>query len=270
MTAPIRRFTVLVTGLVLALAGMAAHAFDHTHAAWTALLKRHVVLADGAKASRVDYAGLARDRPALKAYLETVSAVPPAEYAAWPRGERLAFLINAYNAYTIEKVLTRYPDLKSIRDFGRVFGNPFKDKFFTLLGKAMSLDGIEHDTIRVPGAFDDPRIHFAVNCASVGCPMLREEAFVADRLDRQLEEQTTRFLSDRSRNRWRDGALEVSRIFDWYGDDFRGKAGGEIAPFFARYATLLADAPDDQRALREGRAKVRFLEYDWTLNDARR
>ncbi len=193
---------VLNAGLALfILHASAANAFDHSHAAWTALLKKHVVLVDGGKASKVDYAAVAQDRASLKAYLDSLSKVPPAEYAAWKKPEQLAFLINAYNAFTLEKILTRYPDLKSIRDFGSIFGNPWKDKFFTLLGKPMTLDGIEQDTIRAPGAFDEPRIHFAVNCASIGCPMLREEAYVADRIDRQLEEQAERFLSDRSRNR---------------------------------------------------------------------
>jgi len=245
--------------LVFALVAPTAHAFDQTHAAWTALLGKHVVVIDGGKASKVNYAAAAQDRAALKSYLDALSKVPPGEYAGWKKPEQLAFLINAYNAFTLEKILTRYPDLKSIRDFGTVFGNPWKDKFFTLFGKPMTLDGIEQDTIRAPGAFDEPRIHFAANCASIGCPMLREEAYVADRLDRQLEEQAERFLSDRSRNRHASGTLEISKIFDWYKKDFLGK-----------YATLLADKPDDQKAVRDAKVKVKYLDYDWALNDARR
>jgi hypothetical protein len=176
----------------------------------------------------------------------------------------MAFLINAYNAYTVEKILTRYPDLKSIRDFGTVFGNPWKDRFFRLLGREASLDGIEHEMLRKPGAYDDPRVHFAVNCASIGCPMLREEAYVAARLDRQLEEQAARFLSDHSRNRFSNGRLEVSKIFDWFKEDF-----GVREKFLARFAQALADSPEAQRAVAEGRAPLSFLDYDWTLNDAR-
>ncbi|MBX9632625.1 MAG: DUF547 domain-containing protein [Burkholderiales bacterium] len=249
-----------------------ANAFDHTHVAWTTLLKKHVVLVDGGKASKLNYAAIAQDRPALKTYLDTLSKVQPTEYATWKKPEQLAFLINAYNAFTVEKILTRYPDLKSIRDFGSVFGNPWKDKFFTLLGKPMTLDGIEHETIRVPGAFDEPRIHFAVNCASIGCPMLREEAYVADRIDRQLEEQAERFLSDRSRNRWSDGNLEISKIFDWYKKDFTAGYKGitSVEQFLGKYAALLADKPDDQKAIRDGRVKVKYLDYDWALNDSKR
>jgi hypothetical protein len=95
--------------------------------------------------------------------------------------------------------LTRYPDIRSVWDFGKVFNNPFRKRFFKMFGRDYSLDMIEHDTIRARGTYDDPRIHFAVNCASVGCPMLREEAYVGERLERQLDEQTARFLSDRSR-----------------------------------------------------------------------
>ncbi len=179
----------------------AAQAFDHEHAAWTALLKKHVVLLEGGKASQARYAGFQQDRGALKSYLETLSSVTPREFDGWSKAQRMAFLINAYNAFTVEKILTRYPDIKSIWDFGKIFGNPFRDRFFTLLGRESFLDRIEHETLRKPGAYDEPRVHFAVNCASIGCPMLREEAYVAGRLDAQLEEQTRRFLSDRSRNR---------------------------------------------------------------------
>ncbi len=197
-------------------------AFDHTHAAWDALLRKHVRLINESRASQVNYKGFAQDRAALAAYLQSLSDVTPAQYASWSKAQQYAFLANAYNAFTIEKVLTRYPNLKSIRDFGTVFGNPWKDRFFTLLGKQQHLDGIEHETMRAPGAFDDPRVHVAVNCASIGCPMLWNRAFTAERLDAQLDDLMQRFMSDRSRNRYNEQAkaVELSRIFDWYGKDF--------------------------------------------------
>ena len=250
--------------------------FDHTHAAWAALLGKHLVLVDAGKASQVRYAGFQQDRAQLKQYLETLSKVSPAQFQGWSKSQQLAFLINAYNAATIEKVLMRYPNIRSIWDFGKLIGNPFKDRFIRLLGSEMSLDNIEHDTIRADGAYNDPRIHFAVNCASIGCPMLREEPYVADRLDAQLEEQTTRFLSDRSRNRFNPTmkALEVSKIFDaspWYGGDFRRGWKGYTAleAFFAKYAALLADKAEDQQLIRDHKAAIRHLDYDWTLNAAR-
>jgi len=257
--------------VLFALVGLPALAFDQTHVAWSALLRKHVVVEDGGRASKVDYAGFARDRAALREYLGSLSGVTAAEYRKWRQAERLAFLINAYNAFTVEKILTRYPDLQSIRDFGTVFGNPWKDKFFRLLDKPQNLDGIEHDLIREPGVFDEPRIHFAVNCASIGCPMLREEAYVAGRLDAQLEEQVRRFLGDRARNRYANGALEVSKIFDWYEKDFTSGYANirSVQQFLAPYAALLADRPEDQQAVREGKLPLKYLDYDWRLNAAK-
>src|SRR4029079_18021630 len=211
-----RRFGLCLAALLLVPASAAQAPFDHTHAAWNALLKKHVVLIGDGKASQVRYADFARDRAGLKTYLDTLSKVSDAEFRSWSKTQQMAFLINAYNAFTIEKILTRYPDLKSIRDFGTVFGNPWKDKFFTLLGHESYLDQVEHEMLRAKGVYNEPRVHFAVNCASIGCPMLREEAYVADRLDAQLEEQARRFLSDHSRNRYNPdkNQLEVSKIFD--------------------------------------------------------
>ena len=240
-----------------------AQTFDHSHKAWDALLKKNVVLVDGGKASQTRYAGLAKDRMALRGYLDSLSSVREENFNAWSKPQRMAFLINAYNAFTAEKVQTRYPDLKSIWDFGKLFGNPFKDEFFILLGRKFSLDRIEHETLRKPGSYDEPRVHFAVNCASIGCPMLREEAYLAERLEAQLEQQAVRFLSDATRNRYANGRLEVSRIFDWYKQDF-----GAREQYFARYARLLAADPEPQRIVAEGRAALAFLEYDWTLNDS--
>jgi hypothetical protein len=122
--------------------------FDHEHEIWDGLLKKHVVVLDGGRASQLRYAGMAQDHAALKDYLEKISAVKDAEFDRWARPLQEEFLINAYNAFTVEKVLSRYPDIKSIWDFGKLFGNPFKDRFFTLLGKKTSLDDIEHGLLR--------------------------------------------------------------------------------------------------------------------------
>jgi hypothetical protein len=274
------QFRVLLAAAAIAFSASASAAFDHTHAAWDALLKKHVKVVDGGKASQVRYADFAKDRAALRAYLAEVSKVTPAEFAAWPRPERMAFLVNAYNAYTVELILTKYPDLKSIRDLGNVvFNSPWKQKFFNLFGEPYWLDRIEHETLRKPGLYDEPRVHYAVNCASIGCPALREEAFVAPRLEAQLEEQARRFLSDRSRNRFNaaTGKLEVSEIFKWFKEDwtsgYKGLANG--APitsreqYFAKYADLLADKPEHRKLVAEGKAPLDHPSYDWSLNDAR-
>lgn len=260
-----------IATMALLLVSEFVHAFDQSHDAWVALLKRHVVIIRGDNASRVNYAGIQAVRPMLKSYLDTLSAVSQSGYQRWTKAERLAFLINAYNAFTIDLILTKYPDLHSIKDLGSFFRSPWKKRFFSLLGKKQHLDDLEHGLMRAPGAFDEPRIHFALNCASIGCPMLRNEAYTAERLDMQLEDGIRRFLSDRTRNRFdaASGTLWVSKLFDWYGEDFaQGHHGfSSLKTTFATYADLLADDPQARRRIRAGDYHIDFLEYDWRLND---
>ncbi len=248
-------------------------AFDHEHGAWTALLRKHVVVLRRGQASAVRYAGFAADRAALRAYLDALSSVAEGTFAGLGKARQQAFLINAYNAFTVELILTKYPDLQSIKDLGSLLQSPWKPKRVALLGSKVSLDDIEHGMLRQRGRFDDPRVHFAVNCASIGCPALREEAFVAERLDAQLDEQTQRFLSDRTRNRYdvKRGRLQVSKIFDWFAEDFRlGHRGVTSLPaFLARHADVLADNAADRERIRSGQVEIDFLDYDWSLNDAR-
>ena len=261
-----------ITALVVCMAATTAQAFDHAHAAWDAMLKKHVRYIEGGNASQVSYAGFMKDRAQLKAILADDQKVTRAEFDGWTKPQQQAFLINMYNGETIEKILTRYPDIKSIRDFGTVFGNPWKDKFFTLFGEPAWLDKLEHEMLRKEGVYDEPRVHVAVVCASIGCPMLRNEAFTADKLEAQLEDAFRRFLSDRKRNRYdpASGKLEVSKIFDWYGKDFEKGYKGftSLKATFARYADILADKPGDRARVREQKADVAFLDYDWGLNDA--
>ncbi len=247
--------------------------FDHSHAAWTALLKKHVKVMDGGKVSQMRYAGMAADRTALKAYLATLSDISQATFDGFSKPQQMAFLINAYNAFTVELILTRYPKLASIKDLGSFVQSPWKKKDVPLLGAQVSLDHIEHDSLRAKGRYDDPRVHFAVNCASIGCPALREEAFVPERLEAQLDEQAQRFMADRSRNRYsaeRD-KVEVSKIFDWFAEDFRSGYKGitSLNQFLGRYANALADAPADREKLKAGTVAVAYLDYDWKLNDAK-
>lgn len=247
-----------------------ALAFDNQHTTFDTLLKNHVTWDSAGVASRVDYAGFQQDWPQFKTYLAELSAVNQREFDSWSKPTRLAFLLNVYNAFTIQLILGSYPDLSSIKDLGSIFSSPWNKPFFSLFGKRISLDNLEHDIIRVPGAYDDPRIHSAVVCASIGCPGLRDEAFVGSRLDQQLEDSLRRFLSDHSRNRYnpQNKTLEVSKIFDWYSDDFSsGFRGHEsVAAFLGDYADLLAQTAEDREIVKSGKAKVTFLEYDWNLN----
>jgi hypothetical protein len=263
----------LLLALLIAAWALPAFAFDHSHKAWDDLLKKHVKYVQNGNASRVDYAGFAKERAQLKAVLDDYEKVTKPQFDAWTKPQQQAFLINDYNALTVEKILKRYPGIKSIRDYGSVFGNPWKDKFFTLFGQPASLDFIEHETLRKDGAYDEPRVHVAVVCASIGCPMLRSDAFTADQVEAQMEDAMKRFLSDRSRNRYNPQTrkLEVSKIFDWYGKDFeRGHKGfATVKGTMARYADLLADKPEDRAAVRGEQADLVFLDYDWSLNDAK-
>lgn len=272
MTIDRRHLLLAGAGFVLAPSSR-AQAVDHSHAAWTALLNKHVVLLRDGQASQLRYAGFKADRARLQAYLGSLSAVPRAGFDRFSKPQQQAFLINAYNAFTVELILTRYPDLKSIKDLGSLLASPWKQKWIALLGGKLSLDDIEHGLLRARGVYDEPRVHFAVNCASVGCPMLREEAFIAERLEAQLAQQTERFMADRTRNRWNvpTQRLELSKIFDWYGEDFRiGHRGiASLQSFAAAHAERLADAPADRERLRTGRFPIEFLDYDWALNDAR-
>lgn len=262
-----------LTLFLLVLTAGSAAAFDQGHAGWDALLRQHVRADAGGSSSRVDYAGLQRDKSVLDAYTTALALVTPAEFAGWSKPERMAFLINAYNALTVELILSRYPDLHSIRDLGLLPWSPWKKDFFVLLGEHTNLQHLE-DLLRAPGVYDDPRIHFALNCASIGCPMLRAEAYVGVRLDAQLDDAMRRFLSDRSRNRYdaREDRLEVSKIFDWYGDDFsQGRHGfRSVAQALAQYADQLADQTEERKRIRDGQVKIDFLPYDWSLNDVGR
>jgi len=265
-----RRLQRLAVALLLWTCATSAAAFDPQHAAWTSLLAQHVQWNAAGSATTVDYDGLLRDRAPLKAYLTELSSVSRANFDAWPQAQRRAFLINAYNAYTVELILSRYPKLQSIRDLGSLFSSPWKQSFFTLLGEKQSLDGIEHGLIRGAADYDDPRIHFAVNCASIGCPALRPEAYRAEVLDAQLEDQTRRFFGDRTRNRFdaASATLYLSSILDWYAEDFERpfRGGASLAAFVAHYAQPLGIDDAAAQRLLAGDIDIEYLDYDWSLN----
>ena len=240
---------------------------------WNLLVKNNVHWNLNRTASQVNYAGFQKTHDFLKRYLFSLSAVTRTEFDTFRREQQLAFLINAYNAFTVELILTEYPEVTSIKELGSLFSSPWKKKFFLLLGESQNLDGIEHDLIRGSGRYDEPLIHFAVNCASIGCPALLDEAFVAEKLDQQLLESTERFLNDRSRNRFdaRTGTLEISSIFDWYAEDFsKGWRGYDsLHDFFRTHGDWITDDAESVEKLREAALRIEFLDYDWSLNTLR-
>jgi hypothetical protein len=245
-----------------------AEAFDH--GPWNDLLRRHVLVQRAGQATQVDYAGIAHDHAQFKKYLAATSAVSRAQFDRWSTSDQLAFLINAYNAWTVDLVLQGYPKIASIRDLGSLIQSPWNKRFVPLLGSTRSLDDIEHSLIRGSGRYREPRAHFALNCASISCPALRPEAYVGAQLDTQLESATRRFLSDRSRNRFAGDRLEVSSIFRWYREDFEvGWRGAKsLGAFLALYGEVLGlDVAQRQRLAQDGFA-IEFLDYDWRLNRA--
>lgn len=252
--------------LCVAAVGAFAQGFDHGYAAWDGLLRQHVRWLPDGQQSRVDYAGFQRDRAALTSVPAALSAVTPAEFQAFSREQQMAFLINADNAFTVELILSKYPGLKSIKDLGSLLRSPWKIEFFTLLGGKRHLDWIEHEPLRP--VCREPRVHAAVNCAAIGCPALRDEAFTATRLDAQLEDGMRRFLADRTRHRVAGGEVRVSPIFKWFRQDFESGAGGfrQLADVLAKYAPRPSDQPGEQARLRERALPVDFLECDRLLN----
>ncbi len=213
--------------------------FDH--AAFDSLLRRHV--RDGL----VDYDGLATERPALDAYVQTLAT---ADYDALGRDEKLAFAINAYNAFTLVLILDHLP-LASIKDI------PADQRWdavrWSFAGRTVSLTWLEHEELRA--RFVEPRIHFAINCASIGCPPLRSEAYTAAHLASQLEAQAKQMHTDPRWLRIEGTTLHLTSLYLWYADDFT--TGGRSIP---------AAAAQWRGELAQGEWTVKWLDYDWALN----
>ena len=237
---------VLVLGWVLAAAsGARAEAVDY--GTYAELLQAHV--RDGV----VDYAGFKADEARLDDYLARNGRVNPESLS---REDRFAYYINAYNAWTIKLILTGYPGVKSIKDLGSLLQSPWKKPFVKIDGRTLTLDEIEHSILRPQ--FKDARVHFAIVCASKGCPPLMAQPYRGAVLDEQLNRVTTAFLNRPGNYRLEGDRFEVSSIFKWFGEDF-----GNLFDFYIRYAQ-----GDLKQALQSGRDRIRigYLDYDWSLN----
>ena len=270
MIVMILRWLVVITPLLTPVSAADMKPFDHDYAAWDSIAKNHVRWLPDNVQSRVNYTGIKKDGAFLAHALGEFSAVSQAEFDKWNTSQQMAFLINAYNAFTVDLILTKFPEIHSIKDLGGLFESPWKQKFFSLLGAKHHLDWIEHEMLRA--RYQDPRIHTAIVCASIGCPALRSEAYTATRLDAQMEDSMRRFVSDKTRNRYREGKLEVSSIFKWFREDFeKGYQGFKsIEDVFARYAENLTIDPQAQSKIRAKSVPITFLDYDWLLNDSAR
>lgn len=228
------------------------------HGAWTALLKSYCSLG-GDGIARVDYAGLNREKPRLEAYLAALSAT---RVSALDRPEQLAFWVNHYNALTVKVILDHYP-VDSIRDIdispGFFSDGPWGKKLVQVEGESLSLDDMEHRILRP--LWRDPRIHYAVNCASLGCPNLAAEAYSGETCERLLVEGARAYINHPRGARVEKGKLVVSSIYDWFEEDFGGSEAGVIA-HLRRYAT----APLAEALLTID--EIGDDAYDWRLNDA--
>ena len=251
--------------------------FDHAHKDWDRVLKKHVL------GSNVDYASLAKDTQLLDRYLTQLDAVPRAVVDAWTRDKQLAFWINAYNAFTLRVILDYYP-IKTWTFKGLVvpwnsiiqIPGVWKKIKWEVAGQSLTLDHIEHGLIRP--TFNEPRIHFAIVCASIGCPSLRAEAITFDKLEDQLEGQTRTYLSNTSKGvllDYENGRVCVSKLFKWFNEDFdveapsgfqlknQTKKERNALNFIARY---LKD-PRAWKFLQSPDTDFDYLSYDWSLNE---
>jgi hypothetical protein len=259
---------------ILILSSTVVQAFDHQHQILTQVLSDVVQLSPNKKQTRIDYGLLYTQPEQLNQYLAALSSVKQSEYKLWTEDEQLSFLINAYNGFTLQLINQNYAKfqngkVKSIKDLGSFFSSPWKQPFFTLLDEKHSLDDIEHDMIRV--WFKHPRIHAALVCAAVSCPPLRNQAFVADKLNQQLDDQMRQFLSDDQRNtiNLNDNRVDLSSIFKWYGEDFeKGQQGfTSLKELIKVYQADIADDPQQLTWLQKQAFSIRYLDYDWRLND---
>ena len=218
-----------------------------THDSWSLLLQKNVD-----ENGWVNYNQFVNDSVALNQYLNELSNCPPNEN--WTKQEKLAYWINVYNAFTVKLILDNYP-VSSIKDIKN--GIPFLNSvwelnFFQIGGQSFNLSMVEHKILRKE--FDEPRIHFAIVCASKSCPQLLNEAFIPAKLEEQLNIQTQRFLSDSTKNQLTKDSLKISPIFKWFKKDFTRK--GTLRNFITSYSNVAISK----------KVNIDYQDYDWTLN----
>ena len=204
------------------------------------MLKKHVTI-DG----KVNYKGFKADENELKDYINYLGTHSP--HDTWTKEEQLAYWINAYNALTVDLIIRHYP-VKSIK----YIKNPWEQRLWKLGDKWHNLDEIEHQILR---KMNEPRIHFAIVCASFSCPKLQNEAFEASKIEEQLSKVAKEFLSDTNRNEISENSLKLSKIFQWFSKDF--KQNGSVVDFINIY-TDIDITP---------KAKISYKNYNWDLNE---
>ena len=260
----------LVASLVIA--APRAASFDHDYTQYAQLLREHV------RPPRVDYATLKAGRAALDAAVAIFAEPSEADEARWTREQRLAFWINAYNAFTLRAIVDHYPIRSALltlqpRNSIRQIDGVWTTLTWQAAGRTLTLDDIEHRIIRPE--FNEARVHFAINCASVGCPALAAAPYRAATLDAQLDEAARRYLASPQGLRTEPDLLRVSQILHWYGEDFVARFAPESLKAPDRIARAVRGVvarfgpPAAADLARKGSVRVKFLDYDWSLNDAR-
>lgn len=233
----------LATSLILLLLTSSFLFAQNKHQIWDGLLQKYV-----SENGLVNYDGFKKETALLSKYLEKLAEEIPNE--EWNRNESMAYWINAYNAFTVKLIIDNYP-IKSIMDLKD--GKPWDSKFFELRGEPYSLNKIEHEILRP--TFKEARIHFAVNCASISCPKLHNRAFTAANVDQLLAVLAKNFINNETKNTISNKKVEISKIFDWYKEDFNN--GASLIDFLNRYSTVKIQAS----------TPITFKEYNWELNN---
>ncbi|UOB18758.1 DUF547 domain-containing protein [Abyssalbus ytuae] len=216
------------------------HAQNFDHSEWDVFLKKHVDVS-----GKVNYKAIREDDKELKSYLNQFIKVPPEN--SWNKNEKLAYWINAYNAFTIKLIVDNYP-LSSIKDID----SPWDKKFIPINGRLISLNYIEHEILR---KMNEPRIHFAINCASFSCPRLLNEAYIPSKIEDQLNKVTSGFINNPSKNIVSEESVTLSKIFNWFKKDF--ETNGGVINFINEYSLIKISK----------NVKVTYFKYDWKLNE---
>ncbi len=242
------KYIISLSILFLFFASHSLAGADIDNSLYASLLKKYVIK------NRVNYDGFKKDEKLLDEYLAILNST---NVKTLSKKSLFAFYINAYNAFTIKLVLTKYPGINSIKEVGSFFSNPWNKKFILLQGKTITLDHIEHKILRPK--FKDPRVHFAINCASKSCPPLRNEPYKGETLENQLNDQAREFINDKKNTFIKKDTLFISKIFKWFEKDFSDNP----ILFIKRYAFEELKEKLDSTG---EKIKISYLNYDWTLN----
>ncbi len=268
-------FTIISYGLE----EVKTDSFDHSYATYNSLLNRYVINA------RVNYEGFINSRAELETFLRALGSVDENVFESWTEEQRLAFWINAYNAFTIKAIIDHYPIKRSFTLVG-IFYAPSDSILqikgvwtklqFKALGNMVTLDEIEHQILRKK--FNEPRIHMAINCASISCPDLRNEAYTPEKLEEQLADASINFVNNPDKGVYvneQSGKVKLSKIFKWFGDDFINNYGSKklfnnyslkenaVLNFTSEYI----ESEEVKEYLMNNKLKIGYLGYDWHLNE---